>query len=331
MARNGKDLASAVDRISESDYAKAFQEKVVPFWEAGTTSFLEGQDGLRLHTWHRLHPDAKAQILISHGYAENSLKYRELAFNFYQRGYSVFFWDHRGHGKSGRVGRARYSVDVIRFTDYSDDLLRIVDSMPLRKDIPQFIFAHSMGAAIALDFMQKNPGFFQAAVLSSPMLAPRLQGLPVALIIWLARSLAWLHAPDLCSVGSERIAAEFWSFRLAGTRSLARFEHFKADTLAADLRLAGPTNRWVITAFETAASLLEPERMVRLQLPLFVATAGRDRLVRADAIQEFCARATQCESHIYPESFHEIWNERDAIRNAYLDDVLAFYQRREKT
>jgi alpha-beta hydrolase superfamily lysophospholipase len=71
--------------------------------------------------------------------------------------------------------------------------------------------------------------------------------------------------------------------------------------------------------------------MARLGVPLFVATAGHDHLVRADAIRKFCAQATRCESHIYPESFHEIWNERDPIRQAYLDDVLAFYQRMEKT
>jgi alpha-beta hydrolase superfamily lysophospholipase len=100
--------------------------------------------------------------------------------------------------------------------------------------------------------------------------------------------------------------------------------------MEADLRMAGPTNRWVITTFETAAGLLAPERMKQLQAPLFVATAGFDRLVRADAIQEFCARAPNCEPHLYAESYHEIWNERDLIRNPYLDDVLSFYQRMEK-
>lgn len=330
MTGTGNPATKRDDRISESDYANTFQEKIVPFWKAGTTGFIEGQDGLRLYTWFRQHPQAKAQILISHGYSESSLKYRELAFTFFQHGYSVFFWDHRGHGWSDRVGSEKHSVDVVRFTDYSDDLRRFTDVMPLDPTIPTFIFAHSMGSAIALDFMQKHPERIQAAVLSSPMFIPRLQGFPVSLVMGLAKTLAFFHAPDKCSLGSERTAAEFWSFRLAGTRSRARFEFFKAETLAADLRLAGPTNRWVMTAIETAASLLHPDRVARLHMPIFVATAGRDRLVRADAIQKFCSQAAHCESHIYPESFHEIWNERDAIRNPYLDDVLAFYQRMEK-
>jgi lysophospholipase len=323
--------ATGRDRLSESNYAALFQQIILPFWKGGITGSIRTRDGLRLHTWHRLHPEARAQIFISHGYAENTLKYRELAHDFYQQGYSIFLWDHRGHGWSDRVGPQKHNVDVIRFSDYSDDLLQLVESLPRNPALPTFIFAHSMGGAIAIDFMQKNPGYIQAAVLSSPMLAPRLQGMPVPLVTWLAKSLSRLHAPDKCSVRSERTADYFWTFRLAGTRSRERFELFKKDTLEADLRLAGPTNRWVITAFESAAELMAPDRMARLHVPLFVASAGYDRLVRVEAIQQFCARAPGCEAHVYPESFHEIWNERDPIRNQYLDDVLAFYQRMEST
>ncbi|MDQ3234668.1 MAG: alpha/beta hydrolase [Pseudobdellovibrionaceae bacterium] len=330
MIESGNDAPFADDRIGEGDYSSAFRDKIVPFWSAGTSTFIQARDGLRLYTWHRLHPQPSAQILISHGYSESSLKYRELAYTFFQRGYSVFTWDHRGHGLSDRVGPQKYSVDVIRFADYSDDLQSLIEILPLDSSLPTFVFAHSMGGAIAIDFMQKHPDRIQAAVLSSPMLVPRLHGLPVKLVTWVARSLAFLHAPDKCTLGSERTAAEFWSFPFAGTRSRARFDLFKKDTLAADLRLTGPTNRWIMTTFASAARLLEPERMARLRVPLFVATAGYDRLVRADAIREFCARAPNCESHLYAESFHEIWNERDKIRNPYLDDVLSFYQRMEK-
>ncbi len=320
---------SSADRISESDYANAFQEKILPFWKDGVSRTIETPDGLRLYTWQRQHPEARAQIFISHGYAESTLKYRELAFTFYQHGYSVYVWDHRGHGWSDRVGPQKHSVDVENFQDYTNDLQHLLTVLPGKKHLPTFLFGHSLGGAIAIDFMQKNPDRIQAAVLSAPLLLPRLRGMPVSWIIKLARSMARLHAPDKCSLGSAQTAAKFWSFRCAGTRSQARFELFKNETLAADLRMAGPTNRWVITTFETAASLLAAEPMSRLTMPLFVATAGHDRLVRADAIQQFCSRAPQAESHVYAESHHEIWNERDRIRNPYLDDILSFYQSRE--
>lgn len=329
MTQAGKNAALQADRISESDYAKAFQEKIIPFWKGGITQHIQAPDGLRLYTWHRQHPKARGQIFISHGYAESTLKYRELAFTFYQHGYSVYVWDHRGHGWSDRIGPQRHSVDVRQFQDYAADLQHLLTIMPHSSHVPTFLFGHSLGGAIAIDFMQKNPERIQAAVLSSPLLIPRLRGLPVSWVTWLARSMARVHAPDKCSLGGAGTAKEFWSFRWAGTRSLARFDLFKNETLKADLRMAGPTNRWVITSFEAAASLLAPERMAQLSMPLFVATAGYDRLVRADAIQEFCARAPRAESHVYAESHHEIWNERDMIRNPYLDDILSFYQRME--
>jgi lysophospholipase len=329
MTQAAKNAVQGCGRLSENAYAKTFQETILPFWKGGTEEFLRASDGLRLYTWHREHPEARAQIFISHGYAESTLKYRELAFTFYEQGYSVYVWDHRGHGWSDRIGPQKHSVDVVRFSDYSDDLDLVLTRLPRKKDLPIFLFGHSMGGAIAIDFMQKNPHRIQAAVLSSPLLLPHLRGLPVSLVTWLARTLARVHAPDKCSLGGAQTAAEFWSFKLAGTRSRARFDLFKNDTLEADLRMAGPTNRWVITTFGTAAGLLAPERMERLTVPLFVATAGYDRLVRANAIQEFCARAANCEPHLYAESHHEIWNERDFIRNPYLDDVLSFYQRME--
>jgi lysophospholipase len=331
MTQAAKDRVHRSDRISEKDYHRAFHDFILPFWKGGTTEYLRMPDGLRLYTWRRLHPEPRARILIAHGYAESTLKYRELAYSFYQQGYSVYVWDHRGHGWSDRVGPQKHSVDVVRFSDYSDDLGCLLSCLPEKQNIPTFIFAHSMGGAIAIDFMQKNPNRIQAAVLSSPLLVPRLRGLPANLVTWLARSLARVHAPDKCSLGGAQTAAEFWSFKLAGTRSRARFDLFKKETLEADLRMAGPTNRWVITTFASTAALLAPERMARLQMPLFVATAGYDRLVRADAIQRFCVQAPNCESHIYPDSYHEIWNERDLIRNPYLDDILSFYQRMEQS
>jgi lysophospholipase len=331
MSQAVEEVVQRSDRISEKDYHQAFQDIILPFWSTGTTEFISMPDGLRLHTWHRLHPEARARIFIAHGYAESTLKYRELAYSFFQQGYSVYVWDHRGHGWSDRIGPQKHSVDVIRFSDYSDDLSSLLTHFPQRQELPTFIFAHSMGGAIAIDFMQKNPDRIQAAVLSSPLLVPRLRGLPARLVTWLARSLARVHAPDKCSIGSAQTAAEFWSFQFAGTRSRARFDLFKKDTMDADLRMAGPTNRWVITTFTSTAALLDPERMARLRMPLFVATAGYDRLVRADAIERFCDQAPNCEPHLYADSFHEIWNERDMIRNPFLDDILSFYQRMEKS
>jgi lysophospholipase len=323
-------ILDAEGRISEQGYAESYSKSILPFWKEGQETVCNAADGLRLYTWHRLHPNPRARIFISHGYAESTMKYRELAFFFYQNSYSVYVWDHRGHGWSGRVGPEKHSVDVLNFSDYSADLHLMMQALPQGPEVPTFLFGHSLGGAIAIDFMQRYPDRIQAAVLSSPLLLPSLRGMPVSCVTWLARLLARWHAPDKCSLGGAQTAAEFWSFKLAGTRSRERFDLFKEETLREDLRMAGPTNRWVLTTFASAQELLEPERMAKLKLPLFVATAGHDRLVRADAIAEFCRRAPHAEPHLYADSFHEIWNERDKIRNPYLNDVLSFYQRWEK-
>lgn len=319
--------AAMDDRITESNYEAAFAATILPFWKAGTTRELLGHEGLRLYTWHRLHPKARGQILISHGYRENSLKYRELAYTFYQNGYSVFFVDHRGHGYSGRIGAETRAVDVKNFADYSEDFRLFTLAMPLDPQKPTGLFAHSMGSAIAIDFMEKNPGRIQAAVLSSPLIQPRLRGIPVSAALSLARFLAFTVGPESFPTG--RRMAELMTFERSGTHSRVRYEFWKEATNKADLRLLGPTNRWAIQMLAYLPQLMQAERLAQLQIPIFLARAGEDKLVDAEAIELFCRKAPNCQLHDYAGSAHEIWNEEDQIRNGYLDDILQYYQRME--
>jgi len=47
-----------------------------------------------------LAPEAKASLVIAHGYAEHSGRYDDFAKYLASNGFSVYALDHRGHGKS---------------------------------------------------------------------------------------------------------------------------------------------------------------------------------------------------------------------------------------
>jgi acylglycerol lipase len=90
--------------------------------------------------------NAKAVLLIAHGFAEHSGRYGNVVNNFVPKGYAIYAPDHRGHGRSDGA-----RVEVEHFTDYIKDLKTFFDIV--RKDNPDkkiFLIGHSMGSAISL-------------------------------------------------------------------------------------------------------------------------------------------------------------------------------------
>src|SRR5262252_4593774 len=113
---------------------------------------LEASDGTRLHTWRRDPPDARAQVLIVHGFGEHSGRYYELSEFLFQRGFAISSFDLRGHGKSsGLAGHVR------RFRDYERDLSRVIESTIGRGPRKRFIIGHSMGGLITLRYLTRRP------------------------------------------------------------------------------------------------------------------------------------------------------------------------------
>jgi alpha-beta hydrolase superfamily lysophospholipase len=62
---------------------------------------LQGHGGLQL-VWHATFPAgaARAAILLVHGHGEHSGRYAALPAQFVPRGYAVWAYDLRGHGRS---------------------------------------------------------------------------------------------------------------------------------------------------------------------------------------------------------------------------------------
>ena len=89
----------------------------------------------------------KLMILVN-GRVENMLKWTELAYDFYQQGYDVLLFDHRGQGYSQRIISQKGHLDEFRF--YTDDMAKIIEkATALYAYQAQYILAHSLGALIS--------------------------------------------------------------------------------------------------------------------------------------------------------------------------------------
>jgi acylglycerol lipase len=92
--------------------------------------------------------NAKAVLLVAHGFAEHSGRYANVVNHFVPKGYAVYALDHRGHGRSDGE-----RVQVDDFNDYIKDLKTFFNIV--RKENPKdkiFLIGHSMGSVIALTY-----------------------------------------------------------------------------------------------------------------------------------------------------------------------------------
>jgi acylglycerol lipase len=98
--------------------------------------------------------DARGVLVIVHGLKDHSSRYAEVAEHLVRKGFAVYSFDLRGHGRSEGV-----RVNVESFDDYIADLDLFVQRV--RADQPGkpiFVFGHSMGGAIAtLYAIDKKP------------------------------------------------------------------------------------------------------------------------------------------------------------------------------
>ncbi len=118
------------------------------------------------HTW-KPEVETKAAITLVHGFGEHCLRYTSYFKYFVERGIAIVGFDLRGHGQTGGKRGAIKSYSVLM-----DDIATAVEHTKKQfPDVPHFIYGHSMGGNIALNFLLKRNPVVKGGVISSPWLA----------------------------------------------------------------------------------------------------------------------------------------------------------------
>jgi alpha-beta hydrolase superfamily lysophospholipase len=255
-----------------------------------------GHGGVRLY-WQAWRPDGevRAVVIVAHGYGEHGGRYGNLIERLVPRGYAVYALDHRGHGRSegprGHVGR---------FAEFVADLhalrVRIEDE---QRGKPLFLLGHSMGGLIAVRYLLSHGSGLSGAILSSPAFG--IHNEPSRWLEWLGRLLSRI-APRTSFQGN--VDPQF----LSRDQTVGR-------AYAADPLVHRRATARFFTEFKWAMRNTQ-ERAAEIRLPILILQAGDDRLVQARATELFAANvgAESKEFHLYPELFHELFNETDKER-----------------
>ncbi len=247
----------------------------------------------------------KAIILVTHGVAEHSECYHHAAETLAQNHLDVWAWDLPGHGKS--YGQRGY---VKSFSEYTDRLKEVLAEVQRHTDgkIPIFLLGHSMGGMIVFQFALAHPTApVKAYILSSPAFGVKVQ---VPFIKDQAARVLMHVAPKL-TIPHQINYAEL-------TRDAELVKIYSKDPLR-HTKFSAPLYLGILEAMESANI-----RAHEFTAPLLIQAAGQDKIVDVLATQEIFAKigSAQKTLKIYPESFHEIFN--DTNKQEVIDDFLAF-------
>jgi alpha-beta hydrolase superfamily lysophospholipase len=251
--------------------------------------------------------DAKAAMLVVHGYGEHSARYRRVVARWAERGIATALLDLRGHGWSGGV---RGHCD--HFSDYHHD---VADILAVFREhtakLPLFGFGHSFGGLVMTTWALSHPGALAGLVLSSPYFGLALQ-VPAAKK--LLGEIASRVAPTLA------VPAGLKGSDLTHDEAIARAYDY--DPLA----VKAATARWFTES--NAAQRDLHARASQLRLPVYLVQAGQDRVASAPAARAVFDRLGSPDKSFEERAglFHEILNEPvvwEEISDKMADWVLA--------
>lgn len=281
-------------------------------------------------------PASHNAILLVSGRMESYIKYQELAYELFQQGYSVYLYDHRGQGFSGRMLSDPHKGYVMDFSDYVADLKLFHDQV-VQADQPNrlFLLSHSMGGAIAAHYLQQYPHDIDAAVLASPMFGIDLGLLPNWLVRWITGLMEWftqllgIESPYAPSQGPYD-PLPFADNEL--THDERRYAQFRAVYQHyPEVQLGGPTARWINLAIPFAEQAVQAGQQIRT--PLLLLQAGADQVVSNEQQLAFCEQMRQgghpCaggQPVVIAEARHELLNESDEYRIPALNATLRFFE-----
>lgn len=284
-------------------------------------------DGSEIHYryWAGTAPP-RAAVQIVHGAAEHSGRYDRFAKALIDQDYTVYATDHRGHGRtrvrSGQLGDA--GPDAWNgLVEDELQLSRIIREA--RPDSKPVLFAHSLGALIAQDYITRRPELIHALILSGTSYGP-------------PPPKAALAALDGVAKAAPLGPSEFWANRFADFNKpftgKPGFEWLSRDAAEVKKYLEDPecgfpfSNELVRDILHGLVALRDPVREARIpkSLPVLVIQGSLDpvggNLQGTQALLDrYKALGLARVSHkFYDSARHELLNETN--RDEVTRDVL---------
>lgn len=251
---------------------------------AGT---FKGVGGLSLfyQSWHPQEP--RAVVAIVHGLGAHGGQFAPAVEYLVSLGYAVYALDLRGHGRSpGQRGH------INRWAEFREDLSAFLQQIWAQElDCPCFVWGHSLGGAIVLDYALRSPQGLQGAIVTAPALGK------------VGVSRLKLAIGRVFSRVYPRLSLKVGLNQNASSRNPNIISAYAQDPLRHEYGSAR-----LATEFFAAVDWIE-KHASDLQIPLLLLHGSADRVTRPESSWSFCERVTYPDKkcYEYPGSYHDLY------------------------
>lgn len=247
--------------------------------------------------------NAKAIVVINHGFAEHVGRYDWVVQELNLAGYSCVRYDLRGHGETdSKRGHIDSYEQFISDCEYVVDLAQALDPS---KDV--FILGHSMGGLVSVMAALSFPDKIKGQVLSGPGLRdlPAVRGIRKPMLSFISKVAPNLMLPNPVT---NQICSD-----------IEVVNGYKADPLV----LKKASARF-LCEFTVEASKFVDQNIHQYDLPVLIVHGEKDSIVPVEIGQFFFDSIASVDKEfiVYEGLYHEILNEKS--RGLVMSDIIAW-------
>lgn len=290
---------------------------------------FKGEKDISIYYEKYIVENSKKAIVISHGFSECIEKYHELIYYFLNKEISVFIMEHRGHGRSGCLSEiCSTQVEIEKFEYYISDLKLFIDNIVLNDKVyfndNLYLFAHSMGGAIATIFLEENQGYFKKVILNSPMFRINTGKHSYKKCKVIAKLLILLGKGNRFIFGQKPFE-EKEDIAASGTSDEYRHGVYHKILLENQiLRRGGGSIHWYNEAVKATEYLMKDCNISEINVPILLFKSEFDDYVDIAFHEKFKRKVNGCKIIELKESKHEGFLEKDEILCYYLKEIFRF-------
>lgn len=264
----------------------------------------------------------RGTVIVCPGRTEFIEKYFEVGRELQQMGFAVVILDWPGQGLSDRLLPDSKKGHIDTFETFMAALAKGLAALGDRLPRPYVSLAHSMGGAIALAAIVEDLVKVEAAAFCAPMWGIKSPVLGMRYLVWAMRATGRSGDYAMQPGPPERFENNIV------THDKRRWELQRALIDAKpDLELGPVTWGWLGASLDIFSTFSKPKLLSRVKVPVFVASAGEEKLIDNAATARVASRLQDCEHIVVEGAMHEILMETDDRREEFWDGFRRLLQR----
>ena len=243
--------------------------------------------------------ETKAVVILLHGMGGHSSRYAYVIEKFIASDFAIVSYDNFGHGKTS--GKRGHNPNFKALLDVIDKVIEI--SINLYPNKPIFLYGHSMGGNLVINYSLRKENNLNGVVATSPFLKLAFQ--PPKWKMALGKVLQKI-APFITL--KNKLNPSHVS------RDLKEINKYMSDSLAHNKI----SPNYSLVMIETGEWAIKNAHT--LNVPMFVVHGDKDKIIDHKASVDFTENTNIASLKLYKNGYHELHN--DLCKDIVLDDVV---------